>query len=279
VLPSGGLVTGLQTVIARQDSDPDRADRRYTPAMRHTRLPIALFALAASMASAAEQLFAVSPPATIVDLDFGKLKGIPSALAFSPTDGEFYLQTVDDQSKLRHYIIRLGSAPEPTDTEPEWALTYWNWKSTRYVPGHHEVVIQVDTRHELNQIPSQSLREKATGMENAATAGRGAAEVGIGAKMVRTLLLNGEVIGEYVDKPLVPGMTFGWSPQGLQAVAFVGRNGHLTLMDVVSSAKQDIPATSDVLLPAWSEDGSKIVFLQKTGRKTFALMRVTVSRP
>lgn len=247
--------------------------------MRPRSVLTALFASIALTTSAAELFFAVSPPATIADLDFGKLKGVPSGLAWSTTDGEFYLQTVDDQSKLRHYIIHLGSAPEATETEPEWAVAYWNWKSTRYVPGHHELVIQVDTRRELNQIPSQSLREKEAGVSNGTTAARGAAEAGMGAKTVRTLSLKGEIIGEYIDAPLVPGMTFGWSPQALQAVAFVAHSGRLTLMDVVSFAKQEIASTSAVLLPAWSLDGSRIIFLQKTGRKTFALMRVTVSRP
>jgi Tol biopolymer transport system component len=73
-------------------------------------------------------------------------------------------------------------------------------------------------------------------------------------------------------------MTFGWSPEPLHAVAYVPHSGRLMLMDVLSGAKQEVPATSNVLLPAWSPDGSRIVFLQKTGRKTFALMRVNVTR-
>jgi len=126
-----------------------------------------------------------------------------------------------------------------------------------------------------------NLHDKAAGTGNrtGSTAARDLTDANVGATQVRTLLLKGEVIGEYVNAPLVPGLTFGWSPEALQAVAYVAHSHRLMLMDVVSGAKQEVSATSDVLLPAWSPDGSQIVFLEKTGRKTFALMRVTVTRP
>jgi len=39
-----------------------------------------------------------------------------------------------------------------------------------------------------------------------------------------------------------------------------------------------VASSSGATLPAWSLDGSQIVFLQKTGRKKYALMQVTVTR-
>jgi hypothetical protein len=230
---------------------------------------------------ASEPPFVVSTPATLVDLDLGKLKGAPTCLAWSPNEGEFYLQTVDDGAKMRHYILRLGSSPQSADGEPIWASTYWNWKSARTVPGHRELAIEVATRNDTNQVSSMNLHDKAAGMGNrsGSTAARDLTEANVGATQVRMLLLKDEVIGEYVNAPLVPGLTFGWSPEPLQAVAYVAHSHRLMLMDVVSGAKQEVSATSDVLLPAWSPDGSQIVFLQKTSRKTFALMRVTVTRP
>jgi len=241
-------------------------------------------ALLASFASLpltpiAGPMFSVSPPATIADLDFGRLKGVPSCLAWSAAGDELYLQTVDDKTTIRHFIIRVGAEPQPTDGEPIWASTYWEWKSSRTVPGHRELVIQVSTHHDLDQIPSQDLHAKAAGIDNGVTATRGMADVGIGAKTVRTLMLRDEPIGEYVDTPLVPGMTFGWSPELLQSVAYVPHSGHLMLMDVVSGVKQEVASTAGVQLPAWSPDGSAIAFLQKTGKKTAALMRVSVTRP
>jgi hypothetical protein len=224
-------------------------------------------------------IFSVSPPAIVADLDFGTLKGVPSCLAWSADGGELYLQTVDDKRTLRHFLVHAGAPPKETDGEPIWASTYWDWKSSRAVPGHRELVIQVATKHDTDQIPSQDLHAKAAGADDGAIALRGMADAGIGAKTVRTLMLGDDAIGEYVDAPLVPGMTFGWSPESLQSVAFVAHNGRLVLMDVVSRVKQEVGATSGVQLPAWSPDGSAIVYLQKTGKRTAALMRVSVSRP
>ena len=249
--------------------------------MRRRSLIPLLLASAALIGRASELPFAVSTPTTLVDLDLGKLKGTPTCLAWSPDAGEFYLQTVDDGAKMRHYIVRLGSSPQSTDGEPVWAASYWNWKSARTVPGHSDIVIEVATRNDTNQITSMNLHDKAAavGDRNGTGAPRDLMNANVGAAQVRTLLLKGEVIGEYVNAPLVPGLTFGWSPEPLQAVAYVAHNHRLMLMDVVSGAKQEISTTSDVLLPAWSPDGSQIVFLQKTGRKAFALMRVSVTRP
>ncbi len=79
---------------------------------------VMLLAAAVFLARAAEAPFAVSTPATLVDLDFGKLKGAPTRLAWSPNEGEFYLQTVDDGAKSRHYILRVGASPQGADGEP-----------------------------------------------------------------------------------------------------------------------------------------------------------------
>ena len=95
-------------------------------------------------------------------------------------------------------------------------------------------------------------------MSNGTTAVRGASDAAASAQTVRTLLLKGEPIGEYIDAPLVPGMTFGWSPEKLHAIAFVPHSGRLMLMTVPSGEKQEIGATSGAILPAWSLDGSRI---------------------
>jgi len=34
----------------------------------------------------------------------------------------------------------------------------------------------------------------------------------------------------------------------------------------------------NVSMPAWSSDGARLAFVQKTGRKTYRLMTVTVGR-
>ncbi len=149
------------------------------------------------------------------------------------------------------------------------------------MPGQPDLKIEVASRNDTNQITSTNLHDKAAGVGSRSGTGvtEDLANSNVGAAQVRTLVLKGEVIGEYVNAPLVPGLTFGWSPERLHAVAYVPHSHHLMLMDVASGAKQEVAATSDVLLPAWSPDGAQIVFLEKSGRKTFALKRITVTRP
>src|SRR5438552_16192618 len=102
--------------------------------LRRIRL-VALVVAGTSALLQAAALFAVSTPAIVAELDAGKLKGAPTCLAWSQAEGEFYLQTVDDDGKMRHFIVRTGTEAQALDAQPEWAVTYWKWKSARSVPG------------------------------------------------------------------------------------------------------------------------------------------------
>ncbi len=73
-------------------------------------------------------------------------------------------------------------------------------------------------------------------------------------------------------------MTFGWSPETLHAVAYAKPDGHLALMDL-QGGKINVDAAKGILLPAWSPDGSAIVYIQKQGRHHYALMHVAVTHP
>ena len=221
----------------------------------------------------------VSEPRPLTDIDMGKLRGVPSELTWSPNQGEYYLQTVDNGT-VRHYTFRAGAEPQVIPAEPEWAVSYWNWKSSRNVPGHLEMLIAVTTKNEKAGIPNQSLSEKANGMSNAAVAMQGAATEAIAGEngtQTRTLVLNGDTIGEFKNAPLVPGQTFGWSPEALHAVAYVTHDRQLSLLDVISREKHVIGGSSEVTLPAWSLDGTAIIYLEKSGRKKYTVMRVDVN--
>ena len=49
-------------------------------------------------------------------------------------------------------------------------------------------------------------------------------------------------------------------------------------MDLEGS-KRDVDTVKGILLPAWSPDGSRIVYLQKKARRDYQLMQVAVTRP
>jgi hypothetical protein len=73
------------------------------------------------------------------------------------------------------------------------------------------------------------------------------------------------------------GETYGWGPAGSGAIVFVGSGERLTLMD--GQARRKIVATmKGASMPAWSSDGARLAFLQKSGRKRYRLMTATVGR-
>jgi len=218
------------------------------------------------------------PPSSLLDLPGSKLKGTPSQLAWSPDNSTLCLQTAEGTTaplKLHYYLIRLKERDfSGIDVVPDWAPKYWEFKSARTAPGYPDMVIQVETKNETRGLATQSLSDKAKGrgMENAFSARDEAGSV------IRVLTLKGEPVGRYVDQAMVPGITFSWSPQSLHAIAYANAAGHLGLMDL-QGGKVEVSDSKDVLLPAWSPDGSQVVYLRKTGRHDYAVLQVIVSHP
>jgi hypothetical protein len=236
-----------------------------------------IFAASVALTPAAPQPFSAAAPTLVADLPASQIKGEPSQLAWSADSATLCLQTLEgDHPKARYYVIRLAP-PEVhgVDVPPDWAAPYWTWKSSRMPPGHPELVIQVDTQNKGGKIPTQDLKAKSDErmLENA-VASQNTAEGSI----VRTLTLKGEAIGQFVDQPLVPGTTFGWSPEKLHALTYIKPSGRLALMDL-NGGKLEIDGTSGISLPAWSPDGSRIVYVQKQGRHHYAVMQIAVTHP
>jgi hypothetical protein len=87
---------------------------------------------------------------------------------------------------------------------------------------------------------------------------------------VFTLTLNGEVVGQFVNTPAIPGLTFGWGKTGSGLVVFSRPDGRLVVMDA-SGKKQEISSARDARLPAFTTDGARLAWLEKTGRKKYTL--------
>ncbi|HWF84848.1 MAG TPA: hypothetical protein VG222_08385 [Vicinamibacterales bacterium] len=224
----------------------------------------------------------IDAPTVVTELDLGKMKGELRQLAWSPDFTQFYVQTADGNKpdEVRHYLVASsGGAVTPAPEEPQWAADYWRFKSDRSAPGIPDVMIDV----------KQTLEKVKIGTGSAGAADRSAPGAGSvsssgnveraaesqGENVVRLVLFD-EAVSVFINQRPIPGLQFGWGPAGSGAIAFVNDSGRLVLLDR-GTHKQTVAAVKDALLPAWTMDGSRIAFLEKSGRKKYTLMTATVS--
>lgn len=238
----------------------------------------------------------LSMPAAIVEFDTGKLKGDLSRLAWSPDAQQMYLQTVERErtgaiKTVRHYLLALdGKPPKGIDVEPPWSAAYWSWKSTQAAPGVPAFKIEVEQQQKRMTGTSTPMGGDLAkgGPEGGTSTGGAVTSLSVGEAMaavnqsqmvnVFTLKLKGEVVGEFVNAPAVPGLTFGWAPAGTHLIAFSNTNGRIVIMDD-QGRKQDIASSRAALLPAWTGDGQRLAYLERTAKNKAALKIVDVTRP
>ena len=228
----------------------------------------------------------LSAPALVSTIDTGKLKGEPTQLGWSADGTQLYLQTSERDSQgmvtsPRFFVMSVTAGkPEPVSAAPEWATEYWTWKSNKFAPGSTTFGIEVkqDDR-KTSSTNSPMGGDLARGGVDAGSGGTTAGDVATRAQNTQTqrvfsLSLKGETVGEFVNQQFLPGYTFGWSPRD-HMVAYGNASGRLAVMDE-NGNKQQVESTKNVILPAWSPDGTKIAFLQKAGKNKYELYVVTV---
>jgi len=229
----------------------------------------------------------VSAPDTILTFDTKILTGTPTRLAWSPDDRQLYVRASRfdrwANETVTYVIVSLDSRQtSPTSAEPFWAMRYWAWKSAPSAPGRDDFTIKLETREELVRTTNVP-REGSIGMSTAdPTAGLD--EVAKNAAYssqktyFETLVARGHVIDRAVNRHTVAGRTFGWAPAPRALLAFADDKGRLVLMDSQGRTRQ-VKKTKDVLLPAWSEDGARLAYVQKSGGDRFAVRVVDVREP
>jgi hypothetical protein len=255
---------------------------------------VALMLAQAPAAKPAAEAVKASAPIAVTEIDTGKLKGEPFRLAWSPDAKELYVQTAERDSvgavkKARHYVVAAtGGNPKEVGSEPDWAAKYWAWKSWRAAPGSAAFAIALDERRDVVKATDSAARGSTiAGMGGDASAGAqvgGGGPAGAGTMVIpegqnvsiRTMRLKGEVIGEWINSVIVPGQTFGWSPASLNLIAFSAKNGGLVVMDE-QGRKQKIDTAKATSLPAWSDDGKKLAYLEQKDRKKFLLNVVEIT--
>jgi hypothetical protein len=234
------------------------------------------------------RLIDVSLPRVVWQFTRSEFHGQPDRLAWSPDEQELYLRAVrtDMWGNVRvwHYVVRLADDRLTLVVgEPPWALTYWQRKSTFVAPGIADFRIAVETRETRKTATgSGSGIGQQGGDPNLGTLlgpqGQAIVTSSLQAQRVSTttMRLKGELLGEFVNTPLVPGLTFGWAPPGLGMIVFANTKKRLVLMDA-SGRKRAVPGVKDVLLPAWSDDGEHVACLQRSARDTYVLSILDLS--
>jgi hypothetical protein len=229
----------------------------------------------------------LSEPKAILELDLKKLQGTPVGLALS-TDGTVYLR-LQAGGKAGHYQIAVSPAPSvgQIDQLPAWAATYWSWKSATVSPGDPALKIEVEQRADRTRSVGGNSGGEIAGMTSAALppGGGGGTGVSDGAAInaantnmsgqIVTFRLKGQVVAEWSGEVPQPGMRIGWAPAPMGLLAFCDKDGRVHIADR-SGHRATIPGTRGAMLPAWSIDGTQIVFLQKTKDRLYTLMAASV---
>jgi len=243
---------------------------------------VAAPALTAAQAPARTADMTLSVPVTLATVDINDVKGTPSRLSWSPDASQLYFQTLEGgfgkpDATLRHYLFSVSTGARTTlDAEPDWAAAYWTAKSWKMSPDPQPLEIELKSERRL---------ERTTSVPRGGDLARGGTSTGMGSSAeegvkavnsVQTvhsnsMWLHGQLIGLFENSVIVPGLTFGWGPAGSRLIAFAAqKSGRIVVMDG-ERRRKNVPQSKDGLLPAWSPDGMRLAWLQKSGRRQFLL--------
>ena len=228
---------------------------------------------------------ALAPAAPVAEIDLGRLKGDLVMLAWSPDGTEFYLQTVERDRRgavtaTHHYIVKPGSKAEKgIDAQPAWAATYWTWKSGQASPAIGSFKIAVEERTDTKRAVAAvgDLAKGGGSADGRGIPGTSSEEATAVSAMTQVqhvfaLRLRNEPIGEWINEPVRPGTNWSWAPAPHAMIVYTKRDGGPLILLDEQGRKQELAGAAKAMLPAWSNDGTKIAWLERKDRKTLDLM-------
>ena len=234
----------------------------------------------------------LATPQPAAEIDAGKIKGNITELAWSADGSEFYLQTIDRDrgghvTGQHHYVVSAKDrSVKSVDRQPPWASKYWAWKAGQAAPGLPSFKIDVSQREEtVKSTASPTGGALAKGGTADPAQGTTFEEVANAANQTQKmtvfeLKVKNDSIGTWVNEAVIPGVSFSWAPEPLHLLAYAKRDrkdgGPIVVLDAAGE-KQELPGTKNATLPAWSDDGKRIAWLEKKDRKTFAILVADIS--
>jgi hypothetical protein len=250
---------------------------------------LVVLTLALAVQSASSNAIALQTPESVTEIDSGKIKGEPLRLSWSPDGSELYLMSAErDRAgniKSTHgFLVTLAKKSlKGVGEEPGWASKYWTWNAAQKSPAAPAFRISVSQEQRtVRSVASPTGGALARGgtadplggttMTDAATAAS-TSQI----ETVYTLKAKGDVIGEWVNEAVVPGLTFGWAPAPRHLLVYAKPDGGplMTLDD--QGNKAELSGTDKALLPAFSEDGSRLAWLERQDKKHYVLMVAAVT--
>jgi hypothetical protein len=222
-------------------------------------------------------------PQSVAQIDTGKIKGDPLRLSWSPDSAELFLMSADRDRmgniKGTHgYLIKVADKSiKSIDQEPDWSSKYWSWKSGQVSPAAPAFRITVEQgERTVRAVSAPTGGALARGGTADPTAGTTMGDIASAAntaqtERVVTLKAKGEPIGEWVNQPVVPGVSFSWAPAPRHLLVYTKPDGGslMTLDD--QGHKGELQGAKDAVLPAFSEDGAKLAWLEKKDKKHYEL--------
>ncbi len=209
-----------------------------------------------------------SRPRAVAELDLSRLRGEIRRLAWSPEGMSLYIQTVDRDTAYDYILTLPDGVVSAAFGEPEWAVSYWAYKSRLTAPDDPAVKIEV---------AQSNRRTRPTpfggGFSNGGAQTPDPKNPVDAYEAEITLRLFGEEIGNWINADPIAGESFGWGPEGSGAMVFTDA-GRVVVFD--RQKRKKVIAAAKATMPAWSQDGKQIAYLEKNGRRKYRVMLVAL---
>jgi hypothetical protein len=255
----------------------------------------AAFTFATAQPATSASPVSLEMPLRLIEIDTDKLKGDPWRLAWSPDGTQLYFEAANrdvrgNVKSTRGVLITVADkSMKNVDQPPAWVAKYWLWKSGQASPVAPAFKISVDERQETVRAVAAptggALAKGGTADPTSGTSLGDAAAAANTAQVQRVIALKlkgdgrgaGELIGEWANEAVAPGVNWGWAPAPRHVIAFAKRDGGpLTFLDD-QGHKQEVAGTKNVVLPAFSDEGAKLAWLEKKDKKHYDLIIAGVS--